>query len=134
MAFNFEKLQTHCADVGFDFDRTSPDSLTVSISASRLLTFANLIEESDTLIGFEGTPWHTHGSVSLLVSAARYVDMDEYDTLTAIRIGDVVIAERFMNGELVDRWLAHKLEPFDLKYIEPSEELPIYRLPELRVG
>jgi hypothetical protein len=49
--------------------------------------------------------------------------------LSALKSGEVVIVEQFLNSTLEDRWMQHKLEPLDLRYIAEGEELRVHRLP-----
>lgn len=128
MPYDLDKLNRHCDALGFTATRESVDALKVTIWDGVTLAFLNLVEESDTLIGFEGTQWHTHGNMILMLDQANYVELSECELLTGIKDGDIVVVERFVDSQLEDRWVAHKLEPFDIEYIEPGEELRIRRL------
>ncbi len=98
-----------------------------------VLTFFNLIEESDTLVGFDGTPWHSHGIVSFGIGDASYVEYDEFDILIGLGLGELLVFSRFVDGVLRDRWIAHKSDAVDdHRNMEPGEEVCIYRLKQSR--
>jgi hypothetical protein len=93
------------------------------------LAFCNLPAEDDTLVGFDGTPWHSHGIVSFLAGSPEYVECDELDILIGLGSGDLLVVSQFLDGNLKDRWIEHKNEPLDIKYLQPNEELCVFRLP-----
>ena len=128
MAFDLDHLQLHCSGLSLDTTRVSTNVLEVSLKLNLALVFMNLAEEHDTLIGFKGTPWHAHDSLILMVGEANYIELNECELLSALKEGDVVVVEQFYRNVLKDRWIAHKLEPFDIQYIEPDEEIRIHRL------
>jgi hypothetical protein len=99
----------------------------VSITEAVVLVFQNLPDEEDTVIGFKGTPWHSHGKLMLMLDEASCVELDELDVLQGIKDWDIVIGERYLNGMIEDRWLAHKKEAIDIRYIEAGEEIRIWR-------
>ena len=57
-----------------------------------------------------------------------YIECDELDIIIGLGSGELIIVSRFLQSKLTDRWIMHKNEPLDLKYIEPGEELNICRL------
>jgi hypothetical protein len=128
LAYDLDNLHHHSIELGFEAARSSADRLAVTLLPGVVLEFANLVDESDTLIGFHGTPWHTHDSLMLMVGRDSYIKLSEFELLSALRTGDAVVVEQYFEAELSDRWIAHKLEPFDIKYIEPGEEIRIHRL------
>lgn len=128
MAYDLDNLYRHAIELGFNAARTSADVLAVTLAPGVALEFMNLVDESDTLIGFEGTPWHTHDSLMLMVGQATYIELSEIELLSALKAGDAAIVEQFVKDKLSDRWIAHRLEPFDIKYMEPGEEIRIRRL------
>lgn len=128
MAFDLDQLQSHCSELCLDAVRLSTDVLEVTLKADVVLEFRNFVDGSDTLIGFRDTPWHTHESLMLMVGKANYVELTECEIMTALKAGDVVIVEQFFKAKLHDRWIAHKIAPFDIRYIESDEEIRIHRL------
>ena len=131
MAYDLDKLATHAEQLGFRSDRASEGDLGIKIAENTVLRFMNLTDPTDTLIGFDGTPWHYHDALFLEANDGWYIELSEVELLSALRNGDVLIVELLVSGELKDRCVAHKLEPFhDLKHIEPDEEVRIRRLPQ----
>ena len=88
----------------------------------------NLPDEEDTLIGFKGTPWHTHGKLMLMLGDKSYDEFDEVSILRGIKSSDILINERYLNNTLDDRWLVHKNEKVDVQYLQPGEEIRIRRM------
>ena len=107
-----------------------PDTnrIDVSIREDCILSFLNLIDESDTLVGFDGTPWHSHGIVQFMTGSNTYIECDELDIIIGLISGELLIVSQYLKSTLTDRWIMHKDEPFDLKHIEAGEELKIYCL------
>jgi hypothetical protein len=129
MFYDLDTLGEFSGELGFPSSRSSPDALEIAILDGITLEFHNLRGDAeDTLIGFSGTPWHTHGKLTLMTGDRTYVELDELDILQGIKSGAILIAEQYRNGTLSDRWLAHKDEKVDIQYIEPGEEVRIRRL------
>jgi hypothetical protein len=113
--------------------RADAGRLDVVIDEGCVLTFCHLLEEADTLLRFDGTPWHAHGVVQCGTGNATYVEYDELEILTALGAGDLVIVREYADGPLRDRSLAHRLEPLPDRYMEPGDEIRVRRLP-VRTG
>src|SRR5262245_40470051 len=129
-AYRLDELATLASELGLISDRVNTDRLDVILFEGCRLAFCNLPEAPHTLVGFDGTPWHAHGVVSFMTGSPYYVDCDELDILIGLGSGDLVVVSQFIDGKLRDRWIEHKKEPFDLKHLEPNEELRVYRLPD----
>ena len=129
MYYDLDTLQDLCAELGFSYSRLSPDELDVLIEPAVPLVFQNLRNEEDTILGFRGTSWHSHGTVILNRRDATCIDLDELDIVQNLKDGNVVIVEMYVAAELRDRWLAHREEKPDLQYMTPGEEIRIRRLP-----
>jgi hypothetical protein len=41
----------------------------------------------------------------------------------------LVVISQIIEGELRDRWIAHKSDRLDLRFIQPGEALRVFRLP-----
>jgi hypothetical protein len=98
------------------------------------LAFCNLESAKDTLVGFEGTPWHSHGRVQFMTGEATYVEYDELDILIALGTGDLVIITEYSDGRIRDRSLAHRKEPLDFRNMQPGDEIRAFRLPDRNRG
>jgi len=129
MYYDLEIIEEYSGELGFSFSRPTPDSLKVEMLEGIFLEFQNLRDEEDTAAGFSGTPSHWHGKLTVNTSDSTYIELDELDVLRGLRCGDLLIVERYLNGSLSDRWVAHKKESLDVQYIEPGEEMRIRRLP-----
>jgi hypothetical protein len=127
--YRLDELAAVAGDLGFVSRRVDADRLDVSVSGA-VLAFCNLRTEQDTLVGFDGTPWHSHGTVLFMTGKETSVECDELDLLIGLASGDLVVVTEYVNGVLRDRWLAHHLEPFDVKYMRRGEEVRICRLPQ----
>jgi hypothetical protein len=126
--YRLDELAELAAELGLETDRLDEHRLDVRLARDSVLAFCNLEEECDTLVGFDGTPWHSHGVVQFMTGASTYVECDGIDILVGLGSGELVIVSRYLLGALKDRWLAHKDEPLDFRYIEAGEELRILRL------
>jgi hypothetical protein len=130
LVYRLEELANLARELGLMSERVSADRLDVILREGCRLAFCNLTAEGDTLVGFDGTPWHSHGIVSFLAGSPVYVECDELDILIGLGAGDLVVVSQFVDGKLKDRWIEHKNEPLDLKHVQPNGELCVFRLPE----
>jgi len=126
--YRLDELAKLASEQGLEWRRVDDNRLDVTVTPDAVLAFCNLVEENDTLVGFDGTPWHSHGVVQFMTGASTYIECDELDILIGLGSGDLIIVTQYLCGELKDRWLAHKDEPLDLQYIEAGEELRAIRL------
>ena len=127
MHYRLDELTALAAELGFDAKRVDRDRLDVMID-DVVLAFCNLSEDADSLVGFDGTPWHSHDLVQFMTGENSWIECDELEILIGLRSGELVVVSQFVDGVLRDRWLAHRDEPLDLRYIEPGEELRVGRM------
>ncbi len=123
--FDLNKIHDLCLDLGYSAECLTSERLEITLTTDVVLVFSNLVDESDALIGFKGTPWHIHGKITLMTGGAEYVELTEYELLSGLKAGEVVVIERFVSGVLQDRWVADRRAPVDLKYIQPHEEIRV---------
>jgi hypothetical protein len=135
MTYRLDELAKLASELGLEWQRLDDNRLDVTVAPGAVLTFCNLVvendrvvDDNDTLVGFDGTRWHAHGVVPFMTGRSTYTDCDELDILVGLGSGELVVVSQYLRGELNDRWLAHKDEPLDLQYIEAGEELRIHRL------
>ena len=128
MSYDLDGLERECNSLGIDCSRVEPNQLDVLVSADCTLQFSNQPEESDTRVGFAGTPWHSHDQLMLMTSDSTFIECSEFEMIRLLASGDLVIVSQFLKGELGDRWLAHKSERLDIGNIEAGEELHIKRM------
>lgn len=61
---------------------------------------------------------------------ATSLEYDPEELIGALASGDILVVSQYVHGELRDRWLTHREEKLDLRYIEPEEELQVCRIAE----
>ena len=128
MEYRLDKIIELCSENGLQADKPDKNRVDVKISDDCVLSFLNLVAEKDTLVGFDGTPWHSHGIVQFMTGANTYIECDELDIIVGLVSGELLVVSQYVKSELTDRWIMHKDESLDLKFIEPGEELKVFRL------
>jgi hypothetical protein len=128
--YDLETLEALSHELNFVCSRISSetsDVLEISLSEQIILEFHNLHAQEDTVMGFKGTSWHSHGKLMLMRDEAAYAELDELDILQGLKAGDLLILEQYLDHTLHDRWLAHKKDKIDVQYIQANEEIRIRR-------
>jgi hypothetical protein len=92
-----------------------------------VLLLENHETEDDCSIGFLGTPWHGHGGLMFVDSRGYYVDLDYLNLLTGLKDGDILVCEREVDGEIVDRYLMHSRYNNEFRNMPPRERLIVRR-------
>ena len=128
MEYSLDKIAELCSENGLKTDMSEKNRINVSIREDCILSFLNLVDDNDTLVGFDGTPWHSHGKVQFITGTNTYIECDELDIIIGLVSGELLIVTQYLNSKLNDRWIMHKDEPLDLKNIEAGEELKVCRL------
>ena len=128
MKYRLDDIAKLCNENDLRVQRPDEDRIDVHIRDDCVLSFLNLVEEKDTLVGFDGTPWHSHGVVQFVTGTNTYIECNELDIIIGLVCGELLVISRYLRAVLVDRWIAHKDELLDVKYIEAGEELKVYRL------
>jgi len=134
MPYRLDELAKLSAELGLVSRRVDADRLDIVVGDGCILAFCNLPDDADTLVGFDGTPWHSHGLVHFGTGDATYVEFDELEILIALGTGDLVIVSEYSGGKLRDRSLAHRQEALELRYMQPGDEIRVFRLPEKSPG
>ena len=127
MPYDFDFISESCKELGWQTSTHAKDVLKVELEPSVILCFVNSEKEKDCLVGFEGTPWHTHGTF-LFGDSESTLEMDYVDVLLALSKGEVVICERLIAGQVKDRWLAHSKYNDELEDLEKGQEIRIRRV------
>ncbi|PYS99349.1 MAG: hypothetical protein DMF63_12080 [Acidobacteria bacterium] len=131
--YDLETIETTCLELGLPCKRTSDCEIEVAIAPGSVLVIANTDTGTDTYLGFRDVPAHSHGPLILMIGEATYVEYDPSEVLRGLVSGHVVILTQYMRGQLTDRWLAHRDEKIDIRYIEADEEIRIYRVGDRKV-
>lgn len=127
MPYDFDLIVESCKELGWRTSIRTKDVLEVELEPSVILCFVNSEKEKDCLVGFAGTPWHTHGAF-LFGNSESTLEMDYVDVLLALAKGEVVICERLIEGAVKDRWLVHSKYNDELEYLDKGEEIRIRRV------
>ena len=125
MTYDLDAIESDCVSLGIVCHRVASDQIDLVLAADCILQFSNQASEGDTMVGFSDTPWHSHDKLMVMTGDSTCIECSELDIVRLIASGDLVIVSQIMNGQLTDRWLAHKAEPLDLQHIEAGEELRI---------
>ncbi len=127
MAYRLEQVLSLCTKLNLDAVAVDEHCVELTLGADGTLVIMNIPEDGDTLIGFKGTPWHAHDTLVFNTGDSAYVELDELQLVQEIHDGNLLIASRFVEGQLADRWLHHKREKVSVRYIEAGEEIRIRR-------
>ncbi|MDZ4293144.1 MAG: hypothetical protein U1C47_14590 [Hydrogenophaga sp.] len=102
----------------------------VTLGQGVVLCFQNSERQEDCLIGFKGTPWHTHDDITFEDGLGNSIELNCLDLVSSLKDGSVFVCERWKDGEAKDRWLIHRdcndLKN-ELKYMSEYEELRVFR-------
>jgi hypothetical protein len=126
MHFNLQELLQHCRILGLSAQLESADTLVLSPQHGIRLILSN-IENEDSIVGFEGTPWHTHDQFIFSGQEGRYIELQWHEVLSGLAKGSILICELWQAGALQDRWLIHKDFSDEFQYMEPGEEIRVWR-------
>ena len=126
-------------DLSLIFDLCNELGLSSTLANERLeitfrpgvnLCFLNADRVEDCLVGFDGTPWHTHDDFMFVDGDGNSIELNYFDTVAGLTDGQILICERWQSGAVADRWLIHRdCNDFnhEFKYMEGSEELRVWR-------
>ncbi len=127
MRYDLNLIHELCQELGFRSRLDGEGTVEIELKEDCVLVFQNFEGEDDCLVGFRGTPWHGHGNFTFVDARSYYVEMDYLDVVSGLADGSVLDCERWLEGELVDRWLTHRDYNDEFKYMEPGEELQVWR-------
>lgn len=133
MLYRLDELAALACDLGMDARRVSANRVDVALDDATLV-FLNYPDDDDTLVAFEGTSWHAHGVMHFVTRSGSRIACDELEILVGLSVGELLVASQYMLGKLADRWLAHRDEPVDVRYIAAGEEIRVARLSGARRG
>ena len=129
MILDLRSISECVKDIGFTILHEKSNCLDIEIAEGIIFTFKNMEEVNDNAFGFKDTPWHSHDKLLLNTKGNEYVELNDIEIIAGIRDGDILLCEQYLNGILSDRWLRHKDEKYDNKFIEAGEEIRISRYP-----
>lgn len=129
MHFRLDLILETAALLGFNASKPSADRVLVLV-AGATLEFLNDPAGEDTLLGFEGTAWHTHGSLVVVSGGNRLAEYDEAEVLHALANGELVVRSSWKDGALLDRWISHYTEALRDATSPSDEEVREWRANE----
>src|SRR5262245_3142527 len=120
MRYDIDLIHQLCREVGLSV-RVAAERVEVDLGQNAVLCFQNAEADEDCLIGFLGTPWHTHGDLMFTGARGHYIELDYLDLVVALKEGRVLVCERLVDGRVADRWLIHRDYNDEFKYVEEGE-------------
>jgi hypothetical protein len=127
MRYDLELIDQFCREIGLLSRICSTERLEVELSKTAVLCFQNAEHEQDGLVGFEGTPWHTHDDFTFCDGRGNYVELNHLDVLAGLKTGQVLLCELWRGGLVSDRWLIHRDYNNEFQYMQEGEEIRICR-------
>ena len=123
MRYDLDILNEFCREIGLNARMRDNSSLEVFLGDETILCFQNAELDEDCLMGFANTPWHTHGDLEFSDHHGHFVELDPLNLLSGLCSGDVLICEQEVSGNLIDRWLVHKVYHDEFQHLMPGERL-----------
>ena len=127
MRYDLELITQLCREIGLSALTEVDQRIEVDLGQGAILCFQNADREEDCLIGFAGTPWHTHDNLMFDGARGYYIELDYLNLLTGLKEGRVLVCEREVKGRTVDRWLIHSEYNNEFKYLEEDERIIVRR-------
>ena len=127
MRYDLDFLSEYCREIGLVSRIVAPSTLEVFLGDNAILCFQNAEHEQDCLMGFLGTPWHTHDNLMFCGSWGYYIELDTLNILSGIVGGSVLVCERYADGTLADRWLIHSEYNNEFRHLQPGERIIVRR-------
>ena len=128
MSYDLEAIEAECAAQQLACQRVSEHEVEITLEPNCVLYFANLIEEDDTMIGFKDTPWHSHDDLTVMTSVDTSAEFSPVEVIKLLSGGVLLVVSQWIDGILHDRWLTHRDDRLDLKYLDPNEELRVRQM------
>jgi hypothetical protein len=127
MRYDLDLVNQLCREIGLIVRADADRRVEVDLGRDAVLCFQNAEREEDCLIGFLGTPWHTHDNLTFADAHGNYAELDYLNLLTALKAGQVLVCEREVKGRIVDRRLVHFEYNNEFKYLEDDERIIVRR-------
>ena len=127
MRYDLDLVNQLCREIGLIVRADTDRRVEVDLGGGAVLCFQNAEREDDCLIGFLGTPSHTHDNPMFVDARGNYVELDYLNLLTGLKEGRVLVREREVKGKIVDRWLVHREYNDEFKYLEEDERIIVRR-------
>ena len=128
MRYDLTLIHELCGEIGLPSTLRSPEELAIELAGGVVLCFQNSDKEEDCLVGFEGTPWHTHDDFQFADHHGYHISMNYFDVVAAIPEGKILVGELWNCDRLVDRWLIHRDYVDEFRHMEEGDEVRIRRV------
>jgi hypothetical protein len=125
--YDLELIIQLCREIGLPARAQGGLSVEVSLGQDAVLCFQNAECEDDCLIGFLGMPWHTHDNLIFMDARGNYIELDYLNLLTGLEEGRVLVGEREVGGQTVERWLTHSEYNDEFGHLEEGERIIVRR-------
>ena len=127
MRYDLDLVSQLCREIGLIVSAGTDRRVEVDLGRDAVLCFQNAEYDEDCLIGFLGTPWHTHDNLMFADARGNYVELDYLNRLTGLKERRILVCEREAKGQIVDRWLVHCEYNDEFKYLEEGERIIVRR-------
>ena len=122
MRYDLDLVELSFCEVGLPV-RNADQRVEIDLGPSVVLYFQNAEREDDCSIGFLDTPWHSHDNLMFVGSHGNYIELGYLDLAAALKNGRVLICERELRGQTVDRWLIHSGFNDEFKHVAEGERI-----------
>lgn len=136
MRYDLDLVGQLCREIGLP-THTSDHRVEIDLGGGTVLVFQNTERDEDCLIGLlatNATPerivvdWHTHWDHATFMDARGYkIKLNYLDLLTSLAEGRVLVCERHIEGQTVERWLVHG-EYTEFTHLEKGERIIVRRV------
>ncbi len=123
MHYDLLLINELCMEMGLASTIRQAYELAIELDPGIVLLFENTDHESDCMMSFEGTVWHTHGDLCFADRCGSNINMDYLDVIIGIANGTILICELWVQGELADRWIVHRDYVDEFGYLQNGDEL-----------
>ena len=137
MHYDLDLVGQLCREIGLPA-HTSDHRVEIDLGGGAVLAFQNTERDEDCLIGLlatNATPerivvgWHTHDDHLTFVDAhGCRIKLDYLDLLTCLKEGRVLVCEREVEGQTVERWLIHSEYNDEFTHLEKGERIIVRRV------
>ena len=125
MSYDRGAIEQVCVQHQIPSRRCSESELELDFANEGVLVLVNINQGADTFLGFRDCPWHTQGALRLVTGDATHVEYAPEALVQALVAGEVLVVSQYVGGRVRNRWLTHRAEPLDLRYVEAGEELRV---------
>jgi hypothetical protein len=89
MRYDLDLVLRYCEEIGLHSELSTPNALAIELAEDVRLIFQNAEHDDDCLVGFNGTPSHTHGDFTFVDGRGHYVEMDYLDVIAGLADGRI---------------------------------------------